>query len=104
MDLLAEHIAAQQTQMITALLKCKRVLVTTHVRPDGDAMGTLATLVLGLKSKGIETEALLLSRIPPKYAYVFEDNGNGHHVTDPDWPGDLALDRFDAVLVADTGT
>jgi phosphoesterase RecJ-like protein len=100
----SEQIATDQQGMIAALQKCKRVLLTTHVRPDGDAMGTLAALILGLKSKGIEAEALLLSRIPPKYAYVFEENGIGHHLSDPDWPAGLVLDRFDAVLVADTGT
>ena len=26
-------------QIIDTLARCKRVLVTTHVRPDGDALG-----------------------------------------------------------------
>ena len=34
--------------MIDRLTRCKRVLVTTHVRPDGDALGTCAALVLTL--------------------------------------------------------
>jgi phosphoesterase RecJ-like protein len=97
-------IAQQQKRMIEVLAACKRVLLTTHVRPDGDAMGTLAALTLGLRSKGIETEALLLSRIPSKYAYVFEENGIGHHLAEADWPVGLELGRFDTVLVADTGT
>jgi len=31
-------------QIIDQLSRCKRVLVTTHVRPDGDAIGTATEL------------------------------------------------------------
>ena len=61
-------------QIIETLARAKRVLVTTHVRPDGDAIGTAAALVLGLKQKGIDADVLLLSHLPRKYAFVFEEN------------------------------
>ena len=51
-------------QVIDVLAACKRVLVTTHVRPDGDALGSTAALVLGLKQRGIHAEVLLLSHLP----------------------------------------
>jgi nanoRNase/pAp phosphatase (c-di-AMP/oligoRNAs hydrolase) len=35
-------------QTIDVLARSKKVLITTHVRPDGDALGTTAALVLGL--------------------------------------------------------
>jgi phosphoesterase RecJ-like protein len=90
--------------MIDALKRCKQVLVTTHVRPDGDALGTVAATILSLAKKGIEAEALLLSHLPRKYAYVFEENGITHHDAERGWPESLKLDRFDALLVMDTGT
>ena len=92
-------------QTIDALSGRKRVLVTTHVRPDGDALGSAAALVLGLKQRGIESEVLLLSHLPRKYAFIFQETGVVHHDVEKGWPEQgFAFDRFDALLVADTGT
>jgi len=84
--------------------RCKRVLVTTHVRPDGDALGTVAATILGMRKAGVDAEALLLSHLPRKYAYVFQENGIVHHDAERGWPEGLSLDRFEALLVMDTGT
>ena len=78
--------------------------MTTHVRPDGDALGTVAATILAMRKVGIEAEALLLSHLPRKYAYVFEENGIVHHDAERGWPESLALDRFSALVVMDTGT
>ena len=91
-------------QVIDVLSRCKRVLVTTHVRPDGDALGTVAATILGLRKVGIDAEALLLSHLPRKYAYVFQENGIVFHDAERGWPEALSLERFDALLVMDTGT
>src|SRR3984957_14290549 len=91
-------------RMIDRLSRCKRVLVTTHVRPDGDALGTSAALVLGMRAMGIEAEVLLLSRLPRKYAFVFHDNAVVSYNAEAGWPDGLRLESFDALLVADTGT
>jgi phosphoesterase RecJ-like protein len=91
-------------KVIDVLSKCKRVLVTTHVRPDGDALGSAAALAMGMKSRGIEAEVLLLSHLPRKYAFVFNDNGIVHHDAEAGWPAGLSLDAFDAFVSVDTGT
>lgn len=91
-------------QIIEALKRCSRVLVTTHVRPDGDALGTVGATILALAKVGIKAEALLLSHLPRKYAYVFEENGIVHHDAERGWPEALNLHLFDALLVMDTGT
>jgi phosphoesterase RecJ-like protein len=80
------------------------VLVTTHVRPDGDALGTAAAMVMGMARKNIAAEVLLLSHLPRKYAFVFLDNGIVFHDAEAGWPAGLELDAFDALLVVDTGT
>src|SRR3954462_15719383 len=67
-------------RLIDTLAACRRVLVTTHVRPDGDALGTAAVLVLGMRKAGVDAEVLLLSRLPRKYAFIFQDNGIVYHV------------------------
>ncbi|MDB5300615.1 MAG: nrnA [Phycisphaerales bacterium] len=91
-------------QILAALSRSKRVLVTTHVRPDGDALGTSAAIVLGMRQKGIAAEVLLLSHLPTKYAFIFNDNGIVHHDAEKGWPAALVLENFDGLLVVDTGT
>lgn len=94
----------QYQQLINNLSRAKRVLVTTHVRPDGDALGTSAAMVLGMRAKGIDAHVLLLSHLPSKYAFVFNDLGIEYTDVEKDWPEALSLNRFDTLLVVDTGT
>ena len=92
-------------QTIELLSRCKRVLLTTHVRPDGDALGTTAALALGLRAKGVEAEVLLLSHLPRKYAFIYQEHGIVYRDVEKGWPeAGFPFDRFDALLVADTGT
>ena len=92
-------------QTIDVLSRCKRVLITTHVRPDGDALGTTAALSLGLRKRGIESHVLLLSHLPTKYSFIFREHEIPHSDVEKGWPAEgFDLDRFDAILVADTGT
>ena len=90
--------------ILDTLSRARRVLVTTHVRPDGDALGSAAAMVLGMRQKGIDAEVLLLSHLPRKYAFVFHDAGIVHHDVERGWPERFPFDRFDAFLVVDTGT
>ena len=91
-------------QVIDVLSRCRRVLVTTHVRPDGDALGSTAALVLGLKQRNIAAEVLLLSHLPRKYAFVYQENAIAYHDAEAGWPEGLSLDAYDALVVVDTGT
>jgi phosphoesterase RecJ-like protein len=91
-------------QVIDILSRCKRVLLTTHVRPDGDALGSTAALAMGLKQKGIDAQVLLLSHLPRKYAFIFQDNAIVFHDAETAWPAGLSLDAFDAFVAVDTGT
>lgn len=97
-------VSDQYQQIIDTLSRCKRVLVTTHVRPDGDALGTAAAMVLGMKKVGIDAEVLLLSHLPRKYAFAFHDYQIPFYDAENGWPANLDLSRFDALLVVDTGT
>ena len=91
-------------QMIDTLSRCTRVLVTTHVRPDGDALGSTAAMVMALKKKGIDAAVLLLSHLPRKYAFIYEENAIPFIDVENGWPTGFSLDRYDALLVIDTGT
>lgn len=90
--------------MIDQLSRCRRVLLTTHVRPDGDALGTAAAMQMGLAQRNIASEVLLLSQLPHKYGFIFTDYTIPFQVVEQGWPARLNLDDFDALLVVDTGT
>jgi phosphoesterase RecJ-like protein len=91
-------------KILDALVACRKVLITTHVRPDGDALGSAAALALGLRQKKIAGEVLLLSSLPDKYDFVFRENDIRFHDAGASWPAHLLLNDFDAILVVDTGT
>ena len=90
--------------MIAALSACRKVLVTTHARPDGDALGSTAALVLGLRTKGIAADVLLQPKSPNKYAFVYENAGLTYRSADPGLPADFSLAGYDAFVAVDTGT
>lgn len=98
MPLMSDPIA----NVVQALSSAQRVLITTHVRPDGDALGSTAAMHLGLKSRGIDSEVMLLSKLPSKYAFIYLDNGVKHFVAEA--PTAETFAGFDALLVIDTGT
>ena len=91
-------------RMIEALSACRRVLLTTHARPDADALGTTAAMALGLAKKGIEAECLILSEMPAKYAFLYDEPGVTYHNTADGADPAKLLDGADALLVCDTGT
>ncbi|HEY1923213.1 MAG TPA: bifunctional oligoribonuclease/PAP phosphatase NrnA, partial [Tepidisphaeraceae bacterium] len=93
-----------QCRILDVLSACRRVLITTHARPDGDALGSAAAMALALRRKKIDSDVLLFNRLPRKYAFLFTDNQITHHDVEAGWPKPYPLDAFDALLVVDTGT
>ncbi|HEY0007734.1 MAG TPA: DHH family phosphoesterase [Tepidisphaeraceae bacterium] len=91
-------------EVLNVLSNSRRVLVTTHVRPDGDALGSTAAMVRAMKVKGIAADVLLLSKLPSKYAFVYVDAGIESRDVEAGFPADFSLDPYDTLLVIDTGT
>jgi phosphoesterase RecJ-like protein len=50
----------------------KRILVLTHIKPDGDACGSVAALCEGLRTAGKTAEEVFLSPVPLWYRFLFE--------------------------------
>jgi bifunctional oligoribonuclease and PAP phosphatase NrnA len=50
-----------------------RFLVTTHVRPDGDALGSAVGMVGLLRQKGKDVRAVNASPTPPRYDFLDRD-------------------------------
>lgn len=76
-----------------------RFLITTHTRPDGDALGSLLALAAALETKGKQVRRVIPSPLPPRYAFMDPDRC----VEAFEKPGNHLKD-CDAVIVVDTGT
>ncbi len=82
-----------------ALAKAGRVLLSTHVNPDGDAVGSLLGLRRVLRAYGVEATAVLADPVPVKYIFLVDEPVFG--------PGDEELARstaaapFDLVVFID---
>jgi phosphoesterase RecJ-like protein len=73
--------------------------LTTHVRPDGDGIGSILALGDVLRQMGKEVRLVLLSSFPPRYRFLDPD----HKIEVFAKSGD-AWKNCDAVVVMDTGT
>lgn len=81
------------------------ILVTTHLRPDGDACGCVAAMTHVLKGLGKTVRPLFVSPMPDWYGFLFEEKvpvlGEDVQVED------LASGRFgpvDLVVILDTNS
>ncbi len=58
-------------ELAKAILKEKSVAVFCHIRPDGDAVGSLLALTKALNDMGVEADAYCEDDIPKKFNYLF---------------------------------
>jgi phosphoesterase RecJ-like protein len=75
-----------------------RFLVTTHVRPDGDALGSEVGMAGLLRQKGKDVRVVNASPTPPRYAFLDPDRTLFEHFGITVQPGELA-DRQVAVIL-----
>src|SRR6185503_3296958 len=62
--------------VVAALRAHDRFLVTTHENPDGDALGSLLGMTLGLRQLGKDAAMILgpTERVPAEYAFMELDD------------------------------
>lgn len=74
-------------------------LLTTHVRPDGDGLGSMVALAETLRRRGKEVELVIASSLPARYEFL---NGGGEikrfAAATSNWR------RAEVMVVLDTGT
>jgi bifunctional oligoribonuclease and PAP phosphatase NrnA len=75
-----------------------RFLLTTHVRPDADGLGSVLALGEALEALGKNVRRVIPSVMPPRYSFL-DPTGSVEVFA----PGDAYRDR-DAIVVMDTGT
>lgn len=69
----------------------QRILVVSHIRPDGDAVGSVLGLGLALQSKGKDVQMILENGIPNSF----------RHLTGSDRIKKKAKDSYDCSIVVD---
>ncbi|HET6429425.1 MAG TPA: bifunctional oligoribonuclease/PAP phosphatase NrnA [Phycisphaerae bacterium] len=94
---MCESSADNRAAVAAALRQARRLVVTTHVRPDGDAIGSMAALHLAARSAGVASRMVLTDQAPQRYDFLLAGR-------DPAGCGqfaELARDA-DLVVIVDT--
>lgn len=87
------------TPFVDLVRRHERFLLTCHVRPDGDALGSMLGLASALESLGKTVRMTVASVLPPRYDFLCAPG----RVTRFAAPGDEYRDA-EAAVVLDTGT
>jgi phosphoesterase RecJ-like protein len=69
--------------------KSSSFYIASHIRPDGDAIGSLLGLVLALENSGRRVAALLADPVPPNYRFLPGADRIRHRP--PDWRADVGI-------------
>jgi phosphoesterase RecJ-like protein len=85
--------------LVELVRRHKRFLLTTHVRPDGDGLGSQLALADVLASQGKEVRLVIASTWPPRYDFLDPHRRIARFVP----PGDAWRDT-EVAIVLDTGT
>jgi phosphoesterase RecJ-like protein len=87
------------TPFVELVRRHERFVLTTHVRPDGDGLGSMLALADVLQGLGKHARLVIASTFPPRYAFLDPAGRIERFAT----PGDPAIPP-DAAVVLDTGT
>src|SRR6516165_3564706 len=91
--------ALDWTPLVNLVRSHQRFLLTTHVRPDGDGLGSMLALADTLRQHGKSVRLTVASTVPPRYDFL----DPARQVRRFEAPGDSYRDA-EAVIVLDTGT
>jgi len=59
---------------LAELRRARRIILTAHVKPDGDALGSLAAMRRWLKAEGKRVDVILPTPPPAKYLFMDADH------------------------------
>lgn len=86
------------------LSEARDAVLLTHVRPDGDALGSLIGLTAAIRACNGRARPILFDPVPPRYAWLLEDRFAG---AIPLWNAAVHhgwLAEADTVFIVDTGS
>src|ERR1700719_233463 len=75
----------------------RRFFLTTHVRPDGDGLGSMLALGDVLRRRGTQVRPVIATSLPGRYRFL-DPEGTIEH-----WQEPHEIDA-DLILILDTGT
>jgi phosphoesterase RecJ-like protein len=87
------------TPFVDLVRRHRHVLLTTHIRPDGDGLGSMRALAEALEQQGKQVRMVVASNYPPRYQFLNRDQ----RIERFQLPGD-SWREAEAVIVLDTGT
>jgi phosphoesterase RecJ-like protein len=91
---------------IELIKSSKKVLLTSHTRPDGDACGSLRAMQISLEAIGKETMPVFMSPIPDWYKFMFDDKQPdilGNDITKEQMHAGH-FDECDLIIIVDTNS
>ena len=88
------------TPFVEMVRSHQRFLLMTHVRPDGDALGSELALAAALRQQGKMVRTVIASNLPPRYRFLDPDGTKVERFVPP---GD-GFRNVDAIIIVDTGT
>lgn len=86
--------------LLAILADKKRILITTHARPDGDALGSELALCLALRNRGQDAIIVNVDPVPPQFDFIGEDR-HLFRILGVDFT-DENLEEIDLAIVVDT--
>lgn len=91
--------ALQWDPLVDLVRRHRSFLLTTHVRPDGDGIGSMLALGEALASQGKQVRMVVLSIFPPRYDFLDPDK----RIERFELPGER-WKQAEVAIVLDTGT
>ena len=86
------------TPLVNVIKQNQRFLLTTHIRPDADGLGSLLALSEALQGRGKEVRRVVASSWPPRYDFLDPAKTIERFTL----PGDIGSP--DVVIILDTAT
>ena len=81
-------------EAIAAIKKAKNILIVTHTDPDGDAVGSMLSMYLALKSSGKKVSMYSRDQVPEIYRFLPQSDKVKHS---------LGKVKYDIVIAVDCG-
>lgn len=81
----------------------QRYLLTTHIGPDGDGLGSALALSALIRARGADAQVVIVDPLPERYAFMLEGFPEGTLASYPQEVDREHLAGFDAIVLMDCG-
>lgn len=94
--MIPEKLQNKARTIIDLINKSNKILITAHLRPDGDATGSVSGLMKSLEKQGKNVDVALLDGIPTRFAFAWQE---GHQLLQK---SEIKSDH-DLIIILDCG-